>query len=45
MKKLLILILLVVFSVGGYASSQKAFEIKRGINLDSERPFHTGGNE
>lgn len=33
MKKLLIFILLFVSSVGGYASSQKAFEIKRGVNL------------
>lgn len=33
MKKLLIFILLFVFSLGGYSSSLKAFEIKRGINL------------
>lgn len=33
MKKLLILILLVVSSVGGYASCLNKFEIKRGINL------------
>ena len=33
MRKLIFFILWTVSFVGGYASSQKVFEIKRGINL------------
>lgn len=33
MRKLITFILIIVLSVGGYASPKKSFEIKRGVNL------------